>query len=79
MLPFVLSRPLRKNNLTSPNHDADRRPKGKHPTKSIGREHPDPKDKTTLFKDVEVPFGKTVNSETKDGKGSNEFIVYNTN
>jgi poly [ADP-ribose] polymerase len=67
------------NDLTSPNHDADRLPKGRHSTKAVGREHPDPKDKTILFKNVEVPFGKTVNSETKDGMGSNEFIVYNTN
>jgi hypothetical protein len=49
-----------------------------HSTHAIGTQHPDPKSDIIIPKDVTVPLGKVV-EQCKDGRGANEFIVYNTN
>ena len=64
------------NQLQRPNQDADNLPKGKHSTHACGRQQPDPKDTTKVFKDVTVPYGKIVSAT--GGMGANEFIVYRT-
>ena len=66
------------NDLAYINYNAAQLPKGKHSTKALGTQHPDPSDKAILFGDVEVPYGKTVPA-VKGGMGANEFIDYKTN
>lgn len=47
-----------ENGEKNSNYDAAKLPNGKHSTKALGRVYPDPADKTKVFGDVEVPFGK---------------------
>jgi poly [ADP-ribose] polymerase len=59
--------------------DADTLPKGCHSTACVGRLMPDPKENHTVFKDVVMPKGKTINCPDKNARRThNEFIVYST-
>ena len=59
------------------NSDADNLPKGFHSTKGIGTKIPNPKEHSTLDKDVIVPNGKAMmNPDKKAYRGFNEYIVY---